>query len=704
MNLVNKIKHILFLVVVLLISFSLVGCNEKSDEPTIEVKKITITGERSVIVGEKTTLTVTTDLDEVDSKYITWKSSNPNVATVENGVVEGIKTGEVTISVAIGNRKATHNMKVITLNDSENLFNEPKILTPKLLVNEKIEFVIPEKNVGYVKESFNPYDYTDIFVYGVFTTPNGDTLKVPAFWYRDYEITINENYTSTNGVSGTPSKDPNEIQGLEQVEWLSDEYEFRLRFMPTEVGKYRYTIYVEEKGIMTQAITGSMEVLENPNHNSRGIIKVDKTTNRNFVDGNNNTFIPVGINLAWWTSSSRKTYDYNVWLDYLSKNNANMARVWLATWGMCLHWNKSIDNFDRSLNNAARLDKVIELFDKNNMYIQLCLLNHGQFSTNVNSEWSKNPYNTANGGIISKPEQFFSSDIAKATYKKELMYIVARYGYSDKILAWELFNEVDWTDNATTTNMLNIKNWHEEMAEFVRENDCYNHMITTSYKSTTGFAYSLENIDYVNPHDYGYAYKKITVDLPDSINWVYDKYKKPVLESETGINWQSGNAIHEVDGDGDSLRQALWAGMMSGGAGAAMQWWWDSWVHPHKLYYLFNGPGIYAKHLNLSGSDYSLISSTNSKISSGANVMGYKFTDRIYGYVFNSEWTHYSTNEKTLTDVSLEFEIASGSYVLEIFDTVTGEIIKTIEVESVNNILTFMLPSFDKDIAFIVRK
>lgn len=37
---------------------------------------------------------------------------------------------------------------------------------------------------------------------------------------------------------------------------------------------------------------------------------------------------------------------------------------------------------------------------------------------------------------------FFTNERARADYKQRLRYLVARYGYSTSIFAWEFFNEV----------------------------------------------------------------------------------------------------------------------------------------------------------------------------------------------------------------------------------------------------------------------
>ena len=118
------------------------------------------------------------------------------------------------------------------------------------------------------------------------------------------------------------------------------------------------------------------------------------------------------------------------------------------------------------------------------------------------------------------------------------------------------------------------------MAKFLKENDYRGRMVTTSYNYEDGLAYTVTDIDFVNPHNYNYTNKNIVSALPQVLNRLFDKYGKPVLQSEIGINWENGAATAQLDPTGITLRQAAWAGFMGGGAGGAMHWWWDSWVHP----------------------------------------------------------------------------------------------------------------------------
>ncbi len=81
-------------------------CTITVTEEEIAVESVTISGSSSVTVGSSIKLSVTLKPNNATNKKVTWKSSNPSIATVdENGNVKGLKTGKVTITVTTENGK-----------------------------------------------------------------------------------------------------------------------------------------------------------------------------------------------------------------------------------------------------------------------------------------------------------------------------------------------------------------------------------------------------------------------------------------------------------------------------------------------------------------------------------------------------------------------------------------------------------------------
>ncbi len=577
--------------------------------------------------------------------------------------------------------------------------NKIEVVTENPKQYEKLELKLTDTQ-EFKQLEINPFNYREFKVMAEFEAPSKNRYSIPAFWYHDYETYLNENWpVQPQGIHGIASKDQSEPQGLDVIDLIGDPH-FRIRYFPLENGEYnvKLSIYIDEA--LVQTLTSSLVVAENQEE-FKGLIQVEEKHKRNFVFANGDTFIPVGQNTAWYTSSTRQTEDYKIWFQKMRENEANFGRIWMAPWSYALHWGVDHDDFTSKQGAAARLDKTLEIAEEYEIYFMLALLNHGQFSAVTNPKWQENPYNVINGGFLDLPSKFFSSKRAKETYKQQLLYIIARYGYSPYIMAWELFNEVDWTDQF---NEAIVFMWHSEMAAFLKENDPYHHLVTTSYKYRFGGAYTSKNIDFTNPHDYGYNGESMLNRLVPVLDESFFRYNKPVIHSEIGVNWQSGPETYAEDPTGISLKQAQWAGIMGGGAGAAMNWWWDSWVHPHDLYYRFKGAGVYAKQMDMTGDSYTLLHKLSgvSLNNNNVGILGYIIDDRIYGYLADKRWTNKKPTVAS-KEVSVSIPFKNGSYIVDIYNTDTGEIMETKTIVISNQKLELNV-TFVEDIAFIARQ
>lgn len=562
---------------------------------------------------------------------------------------------------------------------------------------EKVEFALRERNPR-IKKEFNPFNYDEISIEATFKDEKGNEVTLPAFWYQDYEIVLDSTYVGdVQDIHGVASRSISEPQGLESVQFLGEAH-YRIRFLPENAGHHQYTITVKVNGETVQILEGEF-VVQPSQKIYRGRLKVEPKHRRNFIFDDGTLFIPIGQNTCWYTSSSRKTFDYDIWFQKMHEHGLNTTRIWLAPWGFSLHWNVPLGTLD--LEAAARLDRVLNLAEKYNLFVMLTLINHGQFSAKVNPLWDDNPWNKANGGIIDKPMEFFTSEEAKSLYKHQLRYIIARWAYCHHIMAWELWNEVSWVDGYLDSDA--GYRWHEEMSRFVKSIDPYRHMVTTSFHHEDNEANSINTLDYANPHSYDYTNENFNLKLPNTLERLWQKYKKPILHSEIGINWRSGTETFEEDPQGISLHQQCWAGMMGGGAGGAMNWWWDSFVHPANLYFRFTGASKFSLQMNLIGESYEQLRFDEDIRIDGdeIGILGYRVDNRVYGYLFDQNWI-YNGKEVDTKALSVTIPIANGKYTIRLFNTVSGDVKKEEKVSIRDERLTFTIENFHRDLAFIV--
>jgi len=96
-----KTKHFFYGLLTLAVLFTACKKDEKTTPVTdISVTDITLNYEELMLIpGDTIMLIATVQPDDADNKTITWKSNNPDVATVDNnGFVTAVANGETTIT------------------------------------------------------------------------------------------------------------------------------------------------------------------------------------------------------------------------------------------------------------------------------------------------------------------------------------------------------------------------------------------------------------------------------------------------------------------------------------------------------------------------------------------------------------------------------------------------------------------------------
>jgi hypothetical protein len=261
----------------------------------------------------------------------------------------------------------------------------------------------------------------------------------------------------------------------------------------------------------------------------------------------------------------------------------NWARLWMAPWAFGIETSPE-ERLQYRLDRAWQLDQVFQLAEERDLRLLLCLDYHGMFETQPdswggNNYWTRHPYNATNGGPCANPREFFTSAEAKRLFQKRLRYLVARYGASPALFAWEFFNEID--NVYRYLHPAEVAQWHQDMGVWLKTADPWNHLVSTSLTggSDRPDIWSLPALDFVSYHSYNepapaQRLSKLTASLRQ-------RYGKPVLVSEAGVDWRGW--ARESDPYLRGFRQLLWGGIMAGSAGTSMSWWWES-IHSQNIY------------------------------------------------------------------------------------------------------------------------
>ncbi len=391
----------------------------------------------------------------------------------------------------------------------------------------------------------NPYDPAQLDLRVTFTMPSGEQLIVPAFWMQPYDLKTQQ----PTGEAG-----------------------WHVRFTPSTAGSWQAQAMIGGSLARSELLAFDVTPAASP-----GFIRIDPDNPRYFAFDDGSFYLPVGLNIGW--AGQDVLGDYERWLDRLSSNQGNVIRVWMASWSFGIEWaDTGLGNYDARMKQAWLLDQIFAMAEERGIYVMLCLINHGAFSTSVNSEWAQNPYNDDLGGPLKSPAEFVTDPVAKAFFKQRLRYIAARWGYSTHLFAWEWWNEVNWTGIGDETLMP----WIVEMTPVLQEFDPYDHLITNS--SANGSftqVWALPEIDFSQQHDYtgGDLLRTLARDFTRISKIAPDK---PLLMGELGYSAGAQDAL-----DALHLHMGLWGAPFLGYAGGSMYWWWDTFIDPQDQWHQY---------------------------------------------------------------------------------------------------------------------
>lgn len=363
-------------------------------------------------------------------------------------------------------------------------------------------------------------------------------------------------------------------EGKEVLEPVG-EPQWRVRFTPLEPGTYAFALERSPQPIAVVRVARG---------DAGGFLRPNPKNQRWLQDRSGRPFLAVGWNLCW--HGARGTRDYDDWLPRLAQAGVNFVRIWSCPWAFSVECNPgTLGRYDQR--GLWALERVLSQANRLGIHVMLCLDYHGVLNIEKdywgsNDLWTQNPYNRANGGPCAEPRDFFTEPAAKKAYQDRLKYLVARFSAFPNLAVWEFWNEIDndlrWLDAAQ------VVAWHAEMGSFLRGIDPYGHVVSTSTAwSPWPELWRVPSIGLQQVHSYGQsspgtAFAKLAQDR-------FALHRKPLLVGEYGVDFRGPS--EEKDPYRRGLRQAVWSTALSGCAGTAMPWWWET-LHARNAYGLWS--------------------------------------------------------------------------------------------------------------------
>ena len=418
----------------------------------------------------------------------------------------------------------------------------------------------------------DPFDPHEIDVRARFTSPGRESVEVHGFFYQPYR-NLNDN------DDGTPLLEP------------AGEPCWKIRFAPTEVGSHTFRVSARDRSGRVEAPQGRFLAVPSKR---RGFVGVSKRNGRSFTFRDGTPVFAVGQNLQ------------NDWPRYahsrlLAESGCNAARVWTfchwtwlewtfkpgIRWAGPGHWMRSYAGAGKYNQRIAWIaDHHLDRWTRDGIFVMLCLGNSGELTRpDRYDSWGGHPYNVANGGFLKEGKEFWTDERARKLYRQRLRYLVARYGYSTNVWAWELWNELGRETDETVA-------WHAEMAKYLSEIDPNRHLVTTSFWGTNAEAnartWAIPQIGFTQTHVYAGA-----PTIRRRVRRMLRLSPKPHIVGEGGGPHPGKDG--SIDPEGIELHNSLWAAAMSGAAGTTLPWWWRQRIEPRDLFSHYTAIARFAK-------------------------------------------------------------------------------------------------------------
>jgi hypothetical protein len=526
--------------------------------------------------------------------------------------------------------------------------------------------------------------------------PDGTLRKVSGFHYFAYERARDAN----NHEQLTP---------LGGGEW-------RVRYCPEMSGLHKVTVFVAaEDGQNISASTAF--VASKPAKMPPGFLHSGANHVQKLVFDNGEPVFLLGHNVCW-VARENGTYGYDEYFRKMAENGENYTRIWLCTWGLNL---QTIKPYEVEQTGAWRLDQVLTMAQDCGIYVKLCFDNFYDFQHN----WNDSPFNARNGGPCRTRAEFFTTEKARQQQLARIRYLIARYGSYRSLLAWEIWNETDYTlysrdfaNRRPSTDEIRdqvLLPWTLEMAGEIRRIDPYKHPVTSSLGLNQLWPelWKDARIDLAQYHCYinslEYSRRLVERDAAAFALESYErvaKFGKPALVGEFGYMGQgSSSQMNLDDPTGIALHNSLWAGLMSGGAGVPMLWWWDNYIEPNDLYYHYKGVAEFIRDVDWKD-EFAPMRAENETL----RILALRGQRQSLVWLQNRDNIWYRRVKQKLQlselqDVAVTLRnFAPGRYRLEWFDPYAAKVISTYELDAPDGDIRLQPESFKTDVAVRLLK
>ena len=555
----------------------------------------------------------------------------------------------------------------------------------------------------------DPFDFDKAWLRCEIVTPSGATNTIDGFYYEPYYRVLDE-----MGGELVPDGHP----------------DWRARFCPREPGEYTYRLVFRDEGGETEWGPAKFTATPAPEGAPR-FVRVSTNDFRHLEFDDGTFFFPIGHNIRspfdtrmddqfpWRFRHPEGSEAYLRYIRDMHKAGENLVEIWMCAWSLGIEWSRVINGYhgvgDYHLGNAWELDEVLGWARKYDMHVNLILNNHGRASEWCDQEWQDSPYCRSKGGFLEHAMDFFGDPRALALQKQLDRYIVARWGWSPSIYAWELWSEGNLCGNGGHQRCNfdpSYIEWHKQIGDLLHQYDPNHHLVTThvsgDYNSQNPGLCMIPQLDACAVDAYHNSPDPLhIVNLVRATAEFNNRFGKPVLITEFGGSPMAADEDHLRR----ELHAALWSSACAPVAGGPLFWWWQL-VEEADFYPIYTHVAKFMEDVdrrdtNMVAVTVQILDGDERPVHDaqiGSICMASK--DLALGWMFLRQC--FQRNGMPLEKPMEELTVVlngrpDGVYRVEFWDPSEGKIVQRHDQRSANGRMIIDVPPLSCDLAFKVR-
>ena len=388
--------------------------------------------------------------------------------------------------------------------------------------NEVPRYESLELTLEIEAEYSNPYDFREVGLEGIFTSPDGVPMTVPGFW--------------------------------------DGEKSWKIRFTPSQEGLWTYTLTVRDARGSSLPYLGELTVTPSELHGwiQPGHLFDLTYSGRYLVHHDGTPFYGVGHADALNILIDGFDATEGVRLFDSMKEAKENYVVW---WPLYTNSPVSSSYDDYSLANMKVIDMIVKDAEKEGIYLIFTIWDHPQLRDDNHPSWDTGNWSRNGFSKLSSLEDFFVSPESWAWQENLYRHILARWGYSPAIGMWQTVSEINGTNALDQTDA-----WHERVNAYFIANDPYRHPTTASGSGEIDWERGHLAMDVPQVHLYEWNEDAIGA-AAHTAEWtsrMWDRAEKPNWIGEFGV---TGDTHYP-----ELFHHSIWAALASGAAMTPAEW------------------------------------------------------------------------------------------------------------------------------------